>query len=182
MNEISNLVLRARTFAIAAHSAIGQKRKYTGEPYWVHCAEVADTVAHVAHTQEMLAAAWLHDVLEDTQVQPETIGNEFGEAVLDLVLWLTDVSIPSDGNRSTRKAIDRQHSGASPPGAQTIKLADLMSNTRSIVQHDSNFARVYLEEKSLLLDVLVKGDPIFQVNARAQLNRAMKLINGEVES
>lgn len=182
MTENSDLVLRARTFAIAAHSAIGQKRKYTNEPYWVHCHDVANIVHYVPHTEEMLAAAWLHDVLEDTQVLPEVIGNEFGEKVVDLVLWLTDVSTPNDGNRSTRKEIDRQHSGAAPAEAQTIKLADLMSNSKTIVKHDPHFARVYLREKALLLDVLTKGDPILQVNARAQLNRALKSLENSNES
>lgn len=173
---MTDLETRARLFAIAAHSAVGQTRKYTGEPYWVHCEEVADIVRYVQHTDEMLAAAWLHDVLEDTAVTPDVLRAEFGDAVTELVLWLTDVSCAENGNRATRKALDRQHSAAAPADAQTVKLADLMSNTRSIVRHDPDFARVYLREKDLLLDVLTQGDPVLQVNARAMVRDGRKTL------
>jgi len=153
-----DIVERARIFATAAHAAVAQLRKYTMEPYIVHPAEVVSIVATVDHTPEMLAAAWLHDVVEDTGVTIEVIRAEFGEKVADLVGWLTDVSRPEQGNRATRKAIDRAHTAMAPAEAQTIKLADLISNTKTIVKHDANFARVYLEEKRLLLEVLTKGD------------------------
>jgi guanosine-3',5'-bis(diphosphate) 3'-pyrophosphohydrolase len=64
-----NTVERARIFAMAAHSAVGQTRKYTGEPYWTHTQAVADRVAQLADaTEEQIAAAHLHDTLEDTAV------------------------------------------------------------------------------------------------------------------
>lgn len=167
---ISELENRARLFSIAAHSAVGQKRKYTGEPYWVHPEEVANIIRSLpAFTDEMLAAAWLHDVLEDTEVTPEVLNEEFGEKVTNLVLWVTDVSTSLDGNRETRKAIDRLHLANAPAEAQTIKLADLISNTRSIREHDPSFAKIYIEEKILLLGVLTKGDPILQINAMASV-------------
>jgi hypothetical protein len=50
----------------------------------------------------------------------------------------------------------------------TIKCADLISNTSSIVKHDPKFAEVYLEEKRLLLDVLTKADPWLVEIARKQ--------------
>lgn len=167
---ISELESRARLFAIAAHAAVGQRRKYTSEPYWVHPQEVADLVRYVSHTEEMLAAAWLHDVLEDTEVTPELLKQEFGEDITTLVLWLTDVSTPLDGNRATRKAIDRLHLSLAPAEAQTIKLADMISNTRSIKEHDPAFAKVYLNEKILLLEVLTKGDPVLRTNALSMVN------------
>ncbi len=160
------IVEKARVFATAAHAACGQLRKYTYEPYIVHPAEVVRTVSTVDHTDEMLAAAWLHDVVEDTGVTIETIRAEFGEQVAELVGWLTDVSRPEQGNRATRKAIDRAHTAMAPAQAQTIKLADLISNTRSIVEHDEKFARTYLEEKRLLLEVMTKGDPTLMAEAR----------------
>ena len=152
------VVEKARIFATAAHSAAGQLRKYTMEPYIVHPTEVVSIVASVPHTLEMLAAAWLHDTVEDTDVSIDVVRAEFGDAVADLVGWLTDVSRPEDGNRAHRKAIDRAHSAEAPVAAQTIKLADLISNSRSIVQHDPAFAKTYLEEKRLLLAVMTKGD------------------------
>lgn len=150
---------RARVFATAAHAAVAQLRKYTMEPYIVHPAEVVSILKTVPHTEAMVAAAWLHDTVEDTGVSIELIRAEFGSEVSDLVGWLTDVSRPDHGNRAARKAIDRAHTAAAPAEAQTIKLCDLISNTRSIVEHDAKFARTYLEEKRLLLEVMTKGDP-----------------------
>lgn len=154
-----NKVERARIFATAAHAAVDQRRKYTNEPYIVHPTEVAAIVAGVpGATQEMIAAAWLHDVVEDTQVTEQVIREEFGDAVADIVMWLTDVSRPEDGNRARRKAIDRAHTAQAPAEAQTVKLADLISNTKTITAYDPEFARVYLEEKRQLLEVLTRGD------------------------
>jgi (p)ppGpp synthase/HD superfamily hydrolase len=164
-----NTVERARIFATAAHAAVGQTRKYTGEPYVVHPIEVSEIVASVGGTDAMVAAALLHDVLEDTGVTFDVLEAEFGSEVAELVLWLTDVSKPEDGNRSTRKALDRQHSAAAPAEAQTIKVADLISNTRSIVAHDPNFAKVYLEEKRMLLEVLTKADSTLLNQAKEQV-------------
>ncbi len=152
------IVEKARVFATAAHAAAAQLRKYTNEPYIVHPREVAKIVGTVPHSYEMLAAAWLHDVVEDTGVTIETIRAEFGADIAELVGWLTDVSRPEQGNRATRKAIDRAHTAMAPKDAQTIKLADLISNCGSIVEHDADFAKTYLEEKRLLLEVLNKGD------------------------
>ena len=163
------LELRARLFATAAHAAVGQLRKYTHEPYIVHPAEVAEIVRSVPHTEEMLAAAWLHDVVEDTGVSIELIRSEFGSGVSDLVGWLTDVSRPDHGNRAQRKAIDRAHSAAAPAEAQTVKVADLISNTRSIVAHDPKFATTYLAEKRLLLEVLTRADQGLLDRARTQV-------------
>lgn len=150
--------LRADAFADRAHAAVGQKRKYTGEDYIVHPREVAGIVATVPHTLAMLMAALLHDTVEDTDVTIEDVLAEFGSEVTDLVAGLTDVSKPSDGNRAVRKAIDRQHSADAIDQVQTIKLADLISNSRSILEHDAAFAKIYLHEKNLLLEVLTKGD------------------------
>jgi len=83
-----------------------------------------------------------------------------------LVGWLTDVSRPDHGNRAARKAVDRAHSAAAPAAAQTVKLADLISNTRSILEHDQKFAKTYLEEKRLLLEVMTKGDSTLMAIAR----------------
>ncbi|WP_341893766.1 HD domain-containing protein [Ferrovibrio terrae] len=157
MNELAE---RARIFAAAAHDAVGQTRKYTGIPYWLHPWSVAQRVQRVRHTQEMLAAAYLHDVLEDTKVRPITIGSLFGDTVLSYVDWLTDASTGMEANRATRKEFDRQHIAKAPACVKTIKLADLIDNSTSILTFDPNFAKVYLPEKKLLLQVLREGDPI----------------------
>ena len=154
-----DIVRKAQVYAMAAHAAVGQKRKYTGEPYIVHPGEVASIVAGVpGSTPDMVAAAWLHDVVEDTGCTFTDIHMAFGIDIATLVGWLTDVSQPQDGNRAVRKAMDREHTARAPAEAQTIKLADLISNSKSIIAHDPEFARTYLEEKRLLLAVMTRGD------------------------
>ena len=135
-----------------------QKRKYTNDPYIVHPIAVSEIVKTVAHTDEMVAAALLHDVVEDTPVTIDEIKTKFGSKVAELVGWLTDISRPEDGNRKTRKAIDRDHSARAPADAQTIKVADLIHNTQSIEKHDPHFYKVYKEEKIKLLSVLTEAD------------------------
>lgn len=153
------MIEKAKLFATAAHGAVDQRRKYTNEPYIVHPAEVADLVSKtVGVTDEMIAAAWLHDVVEDTPVSLTTIKFHFGQEVADLVDSLTDKSTPQDGNRAKRKEIDRMRLAAASAEAQTIKVADLISNTSTIMQYDPEFAKVYLEEKRKLLEVLVYAD------------------------
>jgi (p)ppGpp synthase/HD superfamily hydrolase len=152
------LVQRALDFATLAHG--DQRRKYTGQPYIVHPIEVAEIVRSVEHDDEMLAAALLHDVVEDTDTTIEEIAIKFGEDIANLVSDLTDVSKPADGNRKFRKAMEREHTAQASARAQTIKLADLISNSDDIMANDPNFAKVYLAEKALLLKVLVKGDPV----------------------
>lgn len=151
---------RARQFAEAAHGSINQRRKYTGEPYIVHPAAVAELVRSVPHTPSMIAAALLHDVVEDTPTSLAAIVVEFGVEVALLVDQLTDVSQPHHGNRAARKAIDRAHTANASAAAKTIKLADLIDNSRSILAHDPAFAEVYLAEKALLLEVLRDGDAV----------------------
>lgn len=159
-----NIIYAAFEFASYAHR--NQVRKYTGEPYINHCLDVAAIVtpyAPSAFVDEMIAAATLHDTVEDCEVPLRLIYTIFGDNVGDLVRDLTDVSKPSDGNRETRKKIDLEHTRNASVHAKTIKLADLISNTSTIVQYDPDFARVYLREKERLLEVLSDGHPdLFQ--------------------
>ena len=154
-------------FATMAHG--DQKRKYTGEPYIVHPIAVSEIVKTVPHTDEMIAAALLHDVVEDTPFTIDDINDRFGNKVAELVSWLTDVSRPEDGNRKTRKSLDREHIVEAPAEAQTIKLADLIHNTASIEKHDPSFYKVYKQEKIALLDVLTKGDRSLMHIAQQQI-------------
>lgn len=167
-----DLIARARRYATEAHARIDQRRKYTGQPYEVHLKAVAGLVARAGGDPAMIAAAWLHDALEDT---PATLGDlerEFGADVAALVADLTDVSRPADGNRAARRAIDRAHSAQAAPRAQTVKLADLIDNCRDLVRHDPHFARTWTAEMALLLDVLVAGDARLHAQARRTLERA----------
>lgn len=165
----ARLVERAQLFATRAHERIGQRRKYTGEPYITHPAAVAALVASVAHTPQMLAAAWLHDTVEDTDVSLEDIEREFGCEVAQLVSWLTAHSRSHDGNRATRKRIDRAVLALAPADAQTVKLADIIDNCSSILEHDAAFAPVYLRECRELVQALVSGDARLREHAAAVL-------------
>lgn len=158
-------------FATKAHN--GQARKYTGEPYIVHPIAVANLVKQHGGTEVQQAAALLHDVVEDTEVTLDEICIKFGTQVADLVFWLTDQSKMTDGNRAIRKAIDRKHTFSSPYDAQFIKLADLINNTTSIVEHDKGFAKVFLAEKKLILDGMldsIKQTELYKI-AQMQINR-----------
>lgn len=154
-----DMVEKARVFATAAHAAVGQKRKYTGEDYIHHPIHVCTILKEAGYTCEhMLSAALCHDLIEDTEVSLKIIEDEFGTEVASLVNGLTDVSKPKDGNRAKRKELDRKHTAKQSGKCKTIKLADLISNSSSILQHDREFAKVYLKEKLLLLDSLTEGD------------------------
>jgi len=153
-----SLIAKARRFATRAHADKKQFRKYTGQPYIVHPAAVANLVQSVPHTEEQVAAAWLHDTVEDTDVTLDDIREYFGDKVAELVEMLTDTSKPEDGTRAVRKQIDLEHTAKASPEAKTIKLADLIDNTESIVVHDPVFAKTYLQEKVRLLEVLKEGN------------------------
>lgn len=170
---MSNKTYKARLFADAAHKAVGQVRKYTHEPYIVHPIEVAEIVRSVPHTEAMVCAAYLHDVLEDTKVTEETLRAEFGDEVTDLVVWLTDVSTKQDGKRAARKALDREHLAKAPAEAQTVKVADLISNTKTITKFDPEFAKTYLEEKLALLEVLTKANKELRDRAYGHCRREL---------
>lgn len=163
-----SLAYEAMMFAREVHK--DQRRKYTGNPYTDHLAEVAGIVATVERNAMplpgvMVAVAWLHDCIEDQAVSQARIRAMFGEQVEAGVVLLSDLEA---GNRAQRKAASRERLSRAPGWVQTIKCADLISNTSSIVQHDPKFAAVYLEEKRLLLDVMTAADPGLVAIARAQ--------------
>ena len=158
------LINKAKMLAGKAHE--GQMRKYSGMPYIVHPIEVATIVQSVDHTDEMIAAALLHDVVEDTEYTVADISKEVSPKVAALVEGLTDVSKPEDGNRKTRKAMDKDHLAKQSAEVQTIKLADVISNSQDIKANDPSFAKVYIEEMKALLEVLDKGDKTLYAKAK----------------
>ncbi|MDO6408333.1 HD domain-containing protein [Pantoea phytobeneficialis] len=149
---------QARHYATQAHAEAGQRRKYTDEPYIVHPAAVVELVRSVTDDEAMLAAAWLHDTVEDTASTLADITRLFGPRVAELVDMLTDSAQPQAKNRAARKLAYFRHTAQASPEAQTIKLADIIDNTRAIVQFDADFARVYLVEKQIQIQLLNEGD------------------------
>jgi len=145
-------------FAAEAHK--DQCRKYTFEPYVKHPFAVAGILAdYDIKTKEVIEAAFLHDVVEDTQYTISDINNRFGDTVAEYVYFLTKPETPPSFNRERRKEIYRNHIAQAPKEVFTIKLADILHNLPSIVEHDPGFAKVYVKEIKLLLPVLKAGNP-----------------------
>lgn len=155
---MSSIITNAEEFAREAHGSINQRRKYSNQPYIVHPQAVARIVESVTDDEEMICAAWLHDVVEDTPITLGEIVKHFGSGIATLVDDLTNVSRKTDGNREQRIAIDRKHSAESSPRAKTVKLADVIDNLTGIVEVDSKFAKRYVRENEMLIKVLKEGD------------------------
>ena len=167
-------VYGAYLFAKWAHR--GQKRKYTYEPYIVHPVEVMNIVATVPHTKEMLMAALLHDVVEDCNISNLTVKRLFGVRVARYVYFLTNPPKEADQNRKFRKARDLERLRSAPGPVQTIKCCDLWSNSKSIVQHDPNFAVVYLPEKREILNAMTEADPVILAQVFQVLEDAERIL------
>lgn len=157
----------ARATQFAKHAHRNHKRKYTGKPYFVHLDEVMRIVKTVSTDEDVLSAALLHDTIEDVGVTRQDIENEFGPRVANLVVELTNVARPEDGNRAARKEIDRKRLAAVSADAQTVKLADIISNTQDIMVNDPKFAKTYVKEQAMLLTVLTKGNKTLWNRAKA---------------
>ena len=124
-------ILAAARFAAERHG--GQKRKgNAAEPYINHLIEVAQLIAESSDTldTELVMAGLLHDTVEDTATTSEELREYFGEDVAGLVAEVTDdKSLPKE----VRKALQVQTAPQKTPRAQVIKLADKVSNLRSML-------------------------------------------------
>ena len=170
----------ALEFAARAHGS--QQRKYTEEPYVEHLKRVAETVRTVPHTPEMISAAYLHDVVEDTPVTIEEVKREFGEKVASLVHELTDEYMKENYphlNRRMRKKKEVERQAQMSPEAKTIKLADVIDNTMDIVRNDKGFARKYVPEMEALTNVLKEGDPDLYSRATKEVQKGKEILRKE---
>lgn len=134
------MIRKAAEFAAKAHA--GAMRKGSGIPYIYHPMEVALIVAQMTDDEEVIAAAYLHDVLEDTSATAEEILQAFGERVLRLVLSKTE---DKSKTWQERKASNIEHLRHASYEEKLLSLADKLSNTRSSAR-----------------DYLVVGDEIFE--------------------
>jgi (p)ppGpp synthase/HD superfamily hydrolase len=147
-----DIVEHARGYAAEKHST--QQRKYSDEPYIVHLQAVVGLLRdHGVDDEHVLAAAYPHDVVEDTPTSLEDIMGAFGHEVAQLVYWLTDAE---KGNRKARMTLSAWRLGRAPWEAKLIKLADIIDNTRNIAENDPDFAPVFLREKREVLAEMVK--------------------------
>lgn len=169
------IVQRAVAFASGAHYGVGQVRKYTGEAYINHPIAVAEMVASTKGcSPDSVAAAYLHDTVEDTKVTLEDIERVFNRTIAEYVGYLTETSKEDrpDLNRRSRKELDAHRLALAPPEVQTIKYADFIDNTSSILKRDPKFAEVYLPEKAMMLQIIDKGDVVLY--SRAVENTRLK--------
>lgn len=146
------IIQRAKELAQLAHA--GQVKKHSGEPYFNHCEQVAGIIRDHNGSEEEIAAAYLHDVVEDTHITFQDIEDEFGRDIAQLVREVTNVSLPSDGNRQLRKEKERQHLAKASESGKNIKLADIIANFSDTSACTKEFLKVYSEEKKAVLEVL----------------------------
>lgn len=171
---MENLVKRATEFARVSHSS--QKRKYTDEPYINHPFAVADILrSHVPGvSDEMLAAAMLHDVVEDTPATVDVIVKAFGFTVGKLVAELTEPA--HTGNRWERKGVkEPERLSKISADAQTIKCADILANLRDMQEQDPDFFKTYSHEKQRALTLMTRAyEPLRQTAWLATLPKGEK--------
>lgn len=129
----SSFLDRAIEFAVKAHS--NTERRGKGFPYIVHPLEAMEIVATMTPDQELLAAAALHDTIEDTSVTIDDLRREFGDRVATIVEAESDKfleGIPDEASWHQRKqaAIDRI--AAAPFESKIVAMGDKLSNMRAI--------------------------------------------------
>ena len=173
----TQLLDRAIIFAVKAHA--GTERRGKGFPYIVHPMEAMEIVATMTPDQELLAAAALHDTVEDTDVTVEQLRAEFGSRIAALVADESDempADIPESASWHARKqaAIDRL--ARASRDAKMVALGDKLSNMRAIardyaVQGDALWSLFHVKERKDhewhyrgLADSLreLEGTPAFQ--------------------
>lgn len=146
--------MNAVEFCIMAHE--GQKRKHSGEPFHVHPIAVARMIYNndVNTSKDVLDAAYLHDVLEDTKYTVHDLRNEgFSEITIALVTECTNIYSKMPWKRADKRRTEANRIKSISCEAKTIKIADSIHNMTDFIAQDPVFARnVYIPEKRLLLD------------------------------
>jgi (p)ppGpp synthase/HD superfamily hydrolase len=131
----SSLLDKAITLAVEAHK--NTERRGKGYPYIVHPMEAMSIVATMTNDQELLAAAALHDTVEDTDVTVDDIRREFGVRIASLVADESDIEIPEMDETSSwhmRKQAAIDHLAAASRDAKMVALGDKLSNMRAIAR------------------------------------------------
>lgn len=178
--DVTDKPIAARALALATWHHRGTTRKYTGEPYINHPIAVAEILLRYGVTdQEVLAAALLHDCLEDESaitggvLSSWLLQDHCGARVLR---WVELLSNTEKGNRAQRKAAAAQRIAGAPWQVQAIKLADILDNCKDIASCDPDFAETYIEEKRKMVRGL---PPTTQKNDR-MANDAMALLSDQM--
>ena len=129
-----DLALLLRSLAFAAHMHRDQRRKDAeASPYINHPIALAEVLALEGGVGdvEVLAAALLHDTIEDTAATDEELRTQFGARVADIVAEVTDDKcLP----KAERKRAQIEHAAQLSPGARLVKLADKICNLRDVAE------------------------------------------------
>jgi (p)ppGpp synthase/HD superfamily hydrolase len=149
------IVIKAVAFATEAHA--GVTRRWTNEPYVEHPKRVAATLAALGFDPDVVAAAVLHDVVEDTPITAAELAAAFGPRIAAFVVEVSKPKVP--GNRAARRAAYRAHLAGSSYAGASIKLADMIDNSGNVAEHDPKFAKIYLPELAEAAKVLSHGHP-----------------------
>lgn len=129
--------------AMNAASRLHEGQRYGEFPYVRHLAHVVIVLTQFGFIDEdLLAAAWLHDSIEDADISSETIAASFGVYVADLVAAVTD---GKGKNRAERHAVSFRRM-ASFPDSIIIKLADRIANVESSIAGDRRLFGMYAKE------------------------------------
>lgn len=164
-----------------------QKRKYSDEPYWKHVVRVAEIANK--YLKDGVEIAFCHDLLEDTACTEEQLYNQLishgypkneASEIRDAVVELTDVYIKQnypDLNRRERKKREAERLGKSSYIAQSVKYADLIDNTDSIVEGDPDFAKVYIREGTDILDKMREGNIHLLIDCCHAIKKAKMELN-----
>jgi (p)ppGpp synthase/HD superfamily hydrolase len=172
-------ILRALSFAAHAHRE--QVRKGTGEPYVNHLIEVAEILARVAAVNdvEVLSAAILHDVLEDTSVSAAELEKEFGVRVRELVEAVTD---DKRLEKADRKRLQIEHMRSANDDVRRIKLADHCSNIVAVpATWSADRQAEYLDWSERVADVCAGVHPALEREYRPRLQRARAKVAGDAQ-
>lgn len=175
--ENDGIEIQALAFARKSHGE--QKRKYKDELYIEHLIRVAEMVKSVSHSPQMIAAAYLHDVVEDTEVTLRQVAMTFGKRVGILVEELTDEFTNEKYphlNRRWRKKKETERISTISWDAKTIKLADIIDNLPSISHNDPGFSKKYTPEMEALVEVLTEGNPELLAAAKEEVRLAKILL------
>ena len=124
---------RAIQFALAAHA--GAKRKGKDRPYILHPIEVMSIVAAMTGDEDVIAAAVLHDTVEDTDTTPADIEREFGPRVRDLVMAESEdkmTHLPAEASWKSRKQATIEHLKTVGRDEKLICLGDKLANIREM--------------------------------------------------
>lgn len=153
------LVVDADHYATAAHASIGQLEPYTGKPYSEHTRAVARVVAAFIEKPEVVAAAHLHDTIEDPRVPKSVLVARFGAVVAELVDEVSSKATAEMGNRAARVASEVCRIAGISSDAKSIKCGDVTVTMSTIVARAPKFARAYVPEKRALLPSLKGAHP-----------------------